>query len=146
VSERVVDLFEAVEVEVEQRPAVTVPLRRRERLLDTLVHRRPVRQSGQGVEIRQVFDPGRLGAQFRGLLLQTQAIRDLGVLGGDPEPTRGDGDRRSADHHQDRVGRQAAPECAARGRQRDQIRAAETVGQQQAAAPDERVLRAEDAQ
>ena len=57
VAERVVDVLEAVEVEQEERGLLPVPPAFRQRLQETVVEERPVRQVGQGVVVGEVADP-----------------------------------------------------------------------------------------
>ena len=62
---RVVDVFEAVEIEEEHRHETAVTLRVRHRVFETLVEHRPVRQAGEGVVMGEICE-----TRFRELSLR----------------------------------------------------------------------------
>ena len=72
-AQRIVDALEFVEVEKEDRKSSSVLPIARQRLLDPLLEQVAVRQSGKGVEMRQLLDPS----------LGVLAIRDV-LVGRDP--------------------------------------------------------------
>ena len=69
VSERVVDVLEAVEIEEQHRKLAAAPMRAGDRLSDAVGEQRAVRQSGQRVVVRHVDDP----------LVGETPFRDLGL-------------------------------------------------------------------
>ncbi len=72
VSERVIDLLEAVEVEEEQRELPVVATRLGDALIQQLGEEAPIRQSGEPVVVREVFDALRVGEAGVALLLAAQ--------------------------------------------------------------------------
>src|SRR5262249_13995015 len=77
VTERVVDLLEAVEVEQHQRETGPAALRVQERLLQAVVEETAVREPGQRVEERKLLDLLNLGAQPPRDLIQQREERQV---------------------------------------------------------------------
>jgi hypothetical protein len=90
VSEQVVDLLEAIEVEAQHGEALAGLRRPRQSRRHMLVERRPVRQIGQGVVMRHMGDPLLRLPALGDVLDDAQHVSRRAVVAGDGKPLRGD--------------------------------------------------------
>jgi hypothetical protein len=90
VAERIVQLFEAIQVQDQQRPVRAIAFGRQHQLLQPIVQQRPIGEAGQGVVQRMVLELG----------LHLATVGDVGDGAGEHQwTTVGGRQRRGGDRH-----------------------------------------------